>query len=89
MRVCIHGKGDAGVAQPFRDHFDIDASPDHEGSIGMPEIMKTEMGQSRFPQHPGKGVGYRARVKRPAIRAVSTTLARLGIPSSQTAARES
>ena len=46
--VQIHGNFDGRMAQPFRNYFGLDVSPDQHGRVGMAKIME------RGFRHPGK-----------------------------------
>ena len=52
MRVGIQGEGDARMAQPLAHHLGIDAGNEQYGGMGVPEVVETYVGQSRFPECP-------------------------------------
>ncbi len=47
MGVRVGGDGYAGVAQSFLNHFEVDATQEHETGVGVPEIVEMHRRQSK------------------------------------------
>ena len=63
MCVGIQGKSDAGVAQPLTNHLGIDTVIQQVGGVGMPEVMKTDMGHFRLPEDTTERVAHSAGIE--------------------------
>ena len=51
------------MSQPLADHLGVHPGLEHQGGVGVPQVMEADMGQSCFLKDFSEGMDYRGRVK--------------------------
>lgn len=67
MAIGVDGGADIAVAKPFPYNFGMDAGLEHEGGMGMSQVMEAQMRDPGPGDDLTEGVAKAAGVKRPAI----------------------
>ena len=60
--VGVDGEGGVRVTETLRDHLDRDSGFDQQGPVGVPDVVKSDFGNSGPRSDPLEGLGDRMRV---------------------------
>jgi len=55
------------MPQPFGDHLGVDAGPQRQGGMGMPQVVESDLGQHRLAHRDAKVARHILRMQRLAV----------------------